>query len=264
MNSDSYRKTREAWRRIWRDEADLARELSTLDYPRTRQVRSHYLPLLPRDGLILEAGCGPGIELIYFRAKGYRVVGIDYAENALAQLKAYQPGHAVTVGDIHRLPHPEESFSAYLSFGVLEHFDFGPEPALREAQRVLRPGGLLVLTLPYPNLVWRLAKARRLSARHVPAGQPRYYETTYGIRELATCVERAGFVMIDRQPIGHSFTLWGLGQAFRGPGYYETSPLAERLGAWLRWSLPWAMCFQSLVIARKPNPTTGDSGIRTG
>ncbi len=256
MNSDTYRTTREAWRRIWREEADLPRELSTLDYPRTRRVRSLYGPFLPRDELILEAGCGLGIELIHWRGKGYRVVGIDYAENALRQVNIYQPGHQLAVGDIHQLPYPDSSFGAYLSFGVLEHFEFGPGPALQEANRVLKPGGLLVLTVPYPNLIWRLARSRRLSADHVAPGLPRYFETTYGIRDLDSHVRRAGFAIIDRKPIGHSFTLWGLGRVFRGPGYYETSPLAERLGELLRLVLPWSMCFQSLVIARKSEAVT--------
>jgi SAM-dependent methyltransferase len=201
--------------------------------------------------LILEAGCGLGIEVVYLRGAGYRVIGIDYAENALMQLNAYRPGHLLSAGDVHQLPCPDGVFGAYLSFGVLEHFDFGPGPALREANRVLRPGGLLVLTVPYPNLVWRLARSRRLSAAHVPSGLPRYFETTYGLRDLEGYVRRAGFAIIDRRPIGHSFTLWGLGRVFRGSGYYETSPIGERLGKLLVRFLPWAMCFQSLVIARK-------------
>jgi hypothetical protein len=39
---------------------------------------------------------------------------------------------------------------------------------------------------------------------------------------------------------------------FRRSGYYETSALAEILGGLLRWVLPWAFNFTTLVIARKP------------
>jgi SAM-dependent methyltransferase len=251
MESEIYRKTREAWRRIWREETDLTRELQTLEYDRTRRIRSLYIPYLPKDELILEAGCGLGIELVYLCGEGYRAVGLDYADNALAQLQAWQPGHLLTAGDVHHLPYRSGSFSTYLSFGVLEHFEFGPGPALLEAHRVLRPGGILVLTVPYPNLVWRLARSRRLRAAHVPADQPRYFETTYTVRELEGYVRRAGFVVVDRRPIGHSFTLWGLGSVFRGPGYYETSPLAESMGGLLLRLLPWSMCFQSFLVGRK-------------
>ncbi len=255
LNTPTYRATRAAWERIWRSEADSARELATLAYPRTQRIRDLYLPHLTRQGVILEAGCGLGVELISLQQLGYRALGIDYARHALSTLHASRPDLVLAVGDVHQLPYPDNAFDACLSLGVLEHFEFGPLPALREANRVLALGGVLVLSLPYPNLIWKLLRWRRRAARHIPEGEPRYYETAYGIRSIETFVRQAGFHVLERHPIGHSFTLWGLGPAFRGPGYYETSPLAERLGGWLERVLPWPMCFESLVIASKATPT---------
>jgi SAM-dependent methyltransferase len=251
MDSETYRTTRSAWNRIWREEGSLERELETLEYARARQARALYLPQLPSDGLLLEAGCGVGAQLVHLGRLGYRTIGVDYAENALSQLRASFPEHSVTAGDVHRLPFVCGRFAGYLSFGVLEHFDFGPGPALMEANRVLRPGGLLIVAVPYPNLVWRLVRIR---GRFVRPGRPsasRYYETTYTLGRMEDEVRRAGFAVLDRHPIGHSFTLWGLGPVFRGPGYYESSPLADRLGDWLRRWAPWIMCFECLIIARK-------------
>jgi SAM-dependent methyltransferase len=160
------------------------------------------------------------------------------------------------VGDVHELPFRDGSFASYLSFGVLEHFPFGPEPALREAHRVLRNGGVAVLTVPYPNLVWRMVRAKRALVRHrEPDG---YYETTYRVGQLERTLTRTGFDVLLRRPIGHSFTLWGLGGAFRGRGYYETSALAERLGAACAALLPWSTGFASLIVARKGRTTPRD------
>jgi SAM-dependent methyltransferase len=248
--TDGYRSTRDGWRRIWDAEADIASELKTVAYPRTRQPRALYTPYLPRDELVLEAGCGLGIEVMTLDGQGYKAVGIDYAENAVRRIQAYQPGHRLTIGDIHSLPYRNGAFGSCLSLGVLEHFEFGPVPGLREANRVLRPGGVLVLMIPYPNLVWRLVRLKRRWSGRPPA-TPEFYETTYTDRQLEGHLAGTGFNIVERHPIGHSFTFWGLGRLFRGAGYYETSALAEWLGGLCRSVLPWSMCFESLIIARK-------------
>jgi SAM-dependent methyltransferase len=251
MGEGTYESTRRAWAGIWGDEADIERELATVDYRRSRQTRARYLRYLPREELVLDGGCGLGIELIQLGRMGYRIIGVDYAENALHQISAYQRSQLLTVGDIHNLPYRDGVFGAYLSFGVLEHFEFGPEPGLREANRVLREGASLVLTVPYPSLVWRLVQLKGRLIRRPRTDDSRCYETRYSVGQLEESLCRTGFVVVERHPIGHSFTLWGLGWPFRAAGYYETSKLAELLGAVCARLLPWATCFASLVIARK-------------
>ena len=86
--------------------------------------------------------------------------------------------------DLRRLPVADESFDVVLCTQVLEHIA-EPERVLREAQRILRPGGLAVVTVPF------------LAAEHeVPHDYFRF--TTFGIKEL---LERAGFqsVIVKRQ-----------------------------------------------------------------
>ncbi len=83
---------------------------------------------------------------------GYqRLIGLDYAENALRVSKDYDPSLVLATGDVHALPYADNTFGGYLSFGVLEHFEAGMAQPLAEAYRVLKPGGILVLTIPYPN-----------------------------------------------------------------------------------------------------------------
>lgn len=247
---DRHSSTRDAWKRIWQEEADLPRELETLSYKRSRQQRALYLPLLPKEEMILEAGCGLGREVICLDSEGYRVVGIDFAENALHRLNSYHRGYRLAAADVHKLPFQDGVFGAYLSFGVLEHFEFGPEPGLREANRVLRQDGVLVLLMPYPNLIWRLIRFRkRLFGKGLQKQD--LYESTYTVRQLEQSLRHAGFEILEKHPVGHSFTLWGLGGPFQAKGYYRTSSLSEFFGAVCRRLLPWAMCFESLLVAQK-------------
>ncbi len=245
-----YESTRHAWEDIW-DSASIEVELQAVQYPRSLATIQTYLPYLDKDSLILEAGSGLSAIVITLRTLGYRVLGLDYAENALHASRNYDASLPLLAGDIHQLPCANESIGAYLSFGVLEHFEHGMGPALAEAYRVLRPGGTLILTIPYPNIVQRLItwKRQQQGASHLSNDQ--FYESTYTRTALTQAVEAAGFTLGHIQPTSHAFTLWGLGGPFRGRGYYETSSLADSLGTLLRWALPWAFNFMTLIIARK-------------
>lgn len=240
--------TRRAWDRIW-SASDLALEHATGEYERARVLRDLYLPRLPSDGVVLEAGCGVGTEMAALARRGVRTTGLDYSLPALAMLRRADPRAAVAAAQVERLPLADATVAAYLSFGVLEHFEGGPGPALAEAFRVLRPGGVLVATVPAPSLVWRAVRITRRWRRGPGAG---YYETTYRPGELCALAAAAGFCEVRAVPVDHGFTLWGLGGPFRAPGHYVTSRLAEALGRAAARVAPRAMAFATMVTASKP------------
>ncbi len=154
-------------------------------------------------------------------------------------------------GDVHDLPVADGTLGAYLSFGVLEHFEHGMGLALQEAHRALKQHGVLVLTIPYPNVIYRLVQLKRRVRGQSTLTDDNFYESAYSKAALVDEVQRAGFRVLLARPTSHSFTLWGLGRAFRGAGYYETSPLAEALGAVADKYAPWWFNFMTLVVARK-------------
>src|SRR5262245_58470961 len=116
-----YDTTRKAWETIW-DGASVERELRAMESSRARQSNAMYIPYLPKDDVILEAGSGLSAAVITLRRMGYNVVGLDYAENALHISHRYDASLPLLVGDVHALPHADNSLGGYLSFGVLEHF----------------------------------------------------------------------------------------------------------------------------------------------
>ncbi|MFQ3568490.1 MAG: methyltransferase domain-containing protein [Aggregatilineales bacterium] len=249
--SPRYDSTRKAWETIWQS-ASVDVELEAVRYDRSLETLRRYAAYLPKDAPILEAGSGLGAVVITLRTLGYNVFGLDYAENALHASRVYDSELPLLAGDVHALPFADGSLGAYLSFGVLEHFEHGMGPALVEAWRVLRPHGILVLTIPYPNIVHRAVAWRRRLQNASPLTDESFYESTYTRKALVESVQAAGFSLLCAEPTSHSFTLWGLGGPFRAPGYYRTSALAETLGGALRWLLPWLFNFTTLIIARKP------------
>lgn len=246
-----YDSTRQAWENIW-DSASVEKELVAVRYPRSLETIRIYSAYLPKDDLILEAGSGLSAVVLLLREMGFRVAGMDYAENALHTSRACEPTLPLLCGDVHSLPFPDNALGGYLSFGVLEHFEHGMTPALTEAYRILKPGGVLVLTIPYPNIVQQLVAWRRRLRGASTLNNDDFYESTYTRAALIDAVRGAGFAVRRAEPTSHSFTLWGLGGVFRADGYYQTSALAENAGRLAKRVFPWLFNFMTLIVAVKP------------
>jgi SAM-dependent methyltransferase len=120
--------------------------------------RELFLSYLPKEGKIVDAGCGFGKWVIYLKRQGYDVMGIDDNKLAVAKVKDFDDSLQVELGDILDIHYPDNSFNAYISMGVVEHFEDGPTLALEEAYRVLRPNGLIFVSVPTVNLIRRLVR----------------------------------------------------------------------------------------------------------
>jgi SAM-dependent methyltransferase len=120
-------------------------------------------------GNILDLGCGSGWWLELFRDRGVdpaRLHGIDAIQDRIEEARERLPGSDLRVGDIRRLPYGDESFGLVLIVSVLSDLpgEGDVETALREAVRVLTPGGLLLAYEPRaPNPFNR--DVHRISAR---------------------------------------------------------------------------------------------------
>ncbi|MCX5715269.1 MAG: class I SAM-dependent methyltransferase, partial [Candidatus Omnitrophica bacterium] len=104
-------------------------------------VRDAFNKFLPRDGLILEAGCGTARYVVSLRARGYNCTGVDFAPKTVQRVKDHFPDLPVEVGDVRKLNLKDGSIDAYISLGVMEHFKEGPNRAISEAHRVLKIKG---------------------------------------------------------------------------------------------------------------------------
>lgn len=144
------------------------------------EARGRLLPPAPRPGaLLVDLGCGGGLFAPHARARGYRHVGVDLSPTAVAVAQAH--GVLAVRGDVTRLPIADEVADAVSAGEILEHVA-DTAAAVREACRILRPGGTLVLdTLAATPLARLLAVT---IAERVPGGAPR------GIHDPALFVDR--------------------------------------------------------------------------
>lgn len=121
------------------------------------------LKYLPKDKPILEAGCGLGQLVLALQSRSYKVEGVDFSETTIQRMMNLVPEINLRVGDVNHLDVPDGYYGGYLSFGVLEHNPDGPDAGLREARRVLSPGGIAIISVPYINS----KRARRLSVSQI-------------------------------------------------------------------------------------------------
>jgi SAM-dependent methyltransferase len=155
---------------------------------------------LPRNGLVLEAGCGLGQYVILLRRRGWRAAGVDSSVAALAAARRVA-AVPLAASDLRSLAVRTGAARAYVSLGVVEHDPGGPGTILDEARRVLAPGGVLVVSVPYLNGARRLGAPwirRRQAAVRAAGGT--FYQYAFTRGELLRILRAHGFTPLEVHP----------------------------------------------------------------
>jgi len=182
--------------RLLRNESDMA-------FKRRVPILLGYLELKDGDR-ILDCGCGMGFYLKALSVLGeYELFGLDSDRKPLDFARKELGGAAALVrGDILALPYADESFDKAIMAEVLEHLEDDGQGA-REVWRVLRPGGVLALSVPHRDYPFCWDPINRtleaLFGRPIRTGPlagiwANHYRL-YRPAEVAGVLERAGFAV---------------------------------------------------------------------
>ncbi|MCH9666717.1 MAG: class I SAM-dependent methyltransferase [Actinomycetia bacterium] len=96
---------------------------------------------------VLEAGSGEGYGADLIADVARHVIGLDYDESAVAHVRARYPRVDMRRGNLAQLPLPSASIDVVVNFQVIEHL-WDQEQFVAECLRVLRPGGVLLISTP--------------------------------------------------------------------------------------------------------------------
>lgn len=132
---------------------------------------------------VLDLGCGTGSHARRLHRQGFEVVGLDRRPEGLREGRKQAPEIGWVRADATALPFRSGSFDAVLMLDLLEHVP--EEPTLAELQRVLRPGGVIIGTVPAMQWLW--------SYRDDAAGHLRRYSR----RRLRTACLTAGLDLAE-------------------------------------------------------------------
>jgi SAM-dependent methyltransferase len=129
-----------------RNEADMAFK---------RRVQTIFEWIAPHDdALILDCACGRGFYLNMFRyVSGCKLVGLELEDEIIRKAQqnvGHLPELMLNNANIYALPYPDNTFDGVILSEILEHIDHDVE-GLREVYRVLKPGGVVAITVPNAN-----------------------------------------------------------------------------------------------------------------
>jgi 2-polyprenyl-3-methyl-5-hydroxy-6-metoxy-1,4-benzoquinol methylase len=143
---------------------DFDREMNHYDLRRRLDIVFH--DLLPRtiaDKKLLDAGCGTGHFSKEAAEKGAIVTSLDIGERLLEKVAEKCDAKRV-IGSVLSLPFEANNFDIVISSEVIEHTE-DPYLAIKEFHRVLKPGGILALTVPNRLWKWSCIAANTLKIR---------------------------------------------------------------------------------------------------
>lgn len=189
-----------------RNEADMAFK---------RRVRTIFEWVNPQDGdVILDMPCGRGFYLNMFRyVSNCTLIGADLDWDVMQKAR-HNVGHLPDImlnhASIYEMPYPNDTFDAVILSEVLEHLD-DDVAGLKEVYRVLKPGGVIAITVPNANYpFWwdpinkSLETLFDTKIRNGPlAGIWANHVRLYTREQLRESVEAAGFIVEEERAFTH-------------------------------------------------------------
>jgi ubiquinone/menaquinone biosynthesis C-methylase UbiE len=187
-------------------ERDVRKSLQYRLMRRTYEVMSAIDDFAPKpftDVIDLGTADAKMLNMVHARFQQARCVGIEYSQDLVDFAKAKFPYLKILQGDIQSLSFRDNSFDIAIATAVIEH-TLEPGKFLGEAKRILRKGGIIILTSPDPFWEYLATKMG-----HLRDGQHNEVMTLQQLTNIAT---RSGFAILKAQkfmlsPVGMPFEL---------------------------------------------------------
>lgn len=205
----------------------------------------------PAGALILDVGSPKDLAAMLARQRRYEVVATDILPEAVALSRRYAraqgldgrgPGRVHSeVQDGRALRYPDGSFDAAYSVSVLEHIpDEGDAAAMSELIRVVRPGGVVVVTVPFDRRYRETFVHGPVYERKPVASEPIFFERHYDQEALTTRLLGSAATQVAEL-------------SFWGEGLVRMETLLNRLGP-LRLPLSPLEAILSTLLLRRVEP----------
>lgn len=149
--------------------------------------------------IVLDVGCGTGL---ISRHLGNDVLGVDINRWNVEHAKVHSEGMFM-IGDCENLPVKACSVDLALCNDVLEHLP-NPALAISEIKRVLKPKGILIVTVPSKSLIWKFRSLLTSTHQH---SEP--FHRNFGKKELLGLFQEFRVVELKKVAYGLEWLLVG-------------------------------------------------------
>lgn len=208
----------DAWSDTWESwYQDKIIGIDHLDLQRRLQVASGMLTkaraAMPGPVAVVDVGCGAGNGTACIAAEDVIIYAIDFAPGMVRTARKQYPHLHACEADAVKMPFQSKSFDLALSLGTIEYIP-AHLAVLREFRRILKPGGVLILSIPNrTSLFRRLHRLERAVTRPVrqiarrllrdtyeeTSGRAAYYHESWSIREISHLLSHSGFEVKESQ-----------------------------------------------------------------
>ena len=247
------------WENRWKD-VPIDMPMANKDaYP----LKYSELIIKSKKGRILEAGCGAGRILRFYHESGYDIVGIDFINEAVENLKQFDETLNVQAGDITNLNFDDNYFKYILAFGLYHNLENELDEAVRETHRVLEKQGLLCASFRADNIQTKITDWIEDKKNQDHASDKKEFHklnlTSNEFKKLFTSngFSIEGLYPVENMPFFYKFRF------FRSKNHKNFNELNARkegyklsiIGTFLQriliFLLPYSFCNVYVLIARK-------------
>jgi SAM-dependent methyltransferase len=194
-----------------------------------RKLEKRFLACIPAGGQVLDAGCGRSLFTEIRPDWPFTITAADVDHDLLLSRQALFPQVRWLVAEAQPLPFRGQSFDALFAGELVEHL-VDPRPGLAEFRRVLKPGGVLILTTPN-----RLRLANLVDGSERPYSPDHLSELSYD--EACALLHEEGFDILEATGLHLELAL----------NWLSPHPKLDRLQR--RWNRRWAVPFMRVLLA---------------
>ena len=154
----------------------------------------HVEPHIPNDSQLLDIGCGEDYTLLKkVKHNIKKGIGIDadITEKTVDNLQLMK--YIIRK----ELPFPDEYFDCIVAMAIFEHLMF-PDSLLDECRRVLKPNGLLLITLPNKSVGWLVALLQKLGLLFSAKRTFQKHLHDFSYEEFDLMLRNSGFLFRDK------------------------------------------------------------------
>jgi SAM-dependent methyltransferase len=228
------------------------------DKPPLYAYWKRYLRRVKPEGKLLDIGCGLGVFMRRLEDV-YEVYGIDVSHHAVEQARKLATKAKMGVGTATHLPFEANSFDITAAFDVVEHLE-DPELLFREARRVLKQDGLLVLSTPNPHSLGARIKEKDSNPENLPYSHPLRKRVWHGWRDT-THIHISPIAEWRRLLASNGFAIVRDGTDFIWDvPYFKRIPFSIQWASlvgltwilvWINGFYPWKFGEEYVCVARK-------------